>query len=214
MDPALLDRFVTWDLVPTHQDWLNWAQSEGIDDVAIDFLRNHPEHLRPTKAVEPGSITPTQRSWARLLATLKSADMAPSKFAGESLPPGFHAICMGYIGVATAIAFQDFIKSYDSVMTAEDILDRWSKSKSKVAKLPAEKVLGLVEKIGNACKESELTLGQVKNLGEFGNAITGEQLMSLWQAVSTGKQANVVKFHGFIKERLITIATKANSTKK
>lgn len=214
MDPALLDRFVTYDLVPTHQDWLTWAVSEGLDEVAVDFIRNHPEHLRPTKAVEPGSITPTQRSWARLLKTLTNANLSPSKFAGDALPPGFHAICMGYVGVATAIAFQDFIKNYASVMTAEDIVDRWSKNKAKVEKLPAEKVLGLIEKLGNLVKEQELSLGQLKNLGEFANVITGEQLMALWQAVSSGKQANVVKLHGFIKERLITIATKANSTKK
>jgi MoxR-like ATPase len=73
MDPALLDRFVTYDLVPTHKDWLVWAVEEGLDELLVDFIRQHPEHLRPTKAVEPGSITPTQRSWARLAKTLSDA---------------------------------------------------------------------------------------------------------------------------------------------
>lgn len=217
MDPALLDRFVTYDLVPTHKDWLVWATAEGIDDLVVDFIRQHPEHLRPTKSVEPGSITPTQRSWARLARTLVTAGMAPSGFGGadkEGLPPGFYAIAMGYVGAPTAIAFVNFIKEYDSVISAEDIVDRWKVTEKKIAKLPAERVLAIIEKVGNLCKEKELTLPQIKNLGDFGNAISGEQVMALWSAVSGGKQTNTVKFHKFIQPRILEVATKANSVKK
>jgi len=217
MDPALLDRFVTYDLVPTVKDWIDWAESEGIDELAIDFIRNHPEHLRPTKAVESGSITPTQRSWARMLKTLTAAGMAPSQFGGsdkDSLPHGFYAICMGYIGVPTAIAFINFIKEYDSVITAEDIVNDWKKFEPKVAKMTAERVLGLIEKIGNLCKEKELTLTQVANLGAFGQTVSGEQVMALWNAISSGKQSNTTKFHKLIQHRLLEIATRASSVKK
>ena len=217
MDPALLDRFVTYDLVPTVADWITWATAEGLDACAIDFIRNHPEHLRPTKAVEPGSITPTQRSWARMLKTLSGAGMEPSKFGGcdkDALPPGFYAISMGYIGVTTAIAFMSFIKNYDSIITAEDVVDRWKQFEPKIEKLAAERVLGLIEKIGNLCKDKELTLTQVANLGAFGNLISGEQVMALWNAVSTGKQANTIKFHKLIQLRIQEVATRANSVKK
>jgi hypothetical protein len=217
MDPALLDRFVTYDLVPTVKDWIDWATAEGIDELAIDFIRNHPEHLRPTKAVESGSITPTQRSWARLLKTLTEANMAPSQFGGsdkDSLPPGFYAICMGYIGTTTAIAFVNFIKEYDSVITAEDVIDRWKKFEPKVTKMTAERVLGLIEKVGNLCKEKELSVTQMQNLGGFGKVVSGEQVMALWNAVSSGKQANTVKFHKLIQERIFEVATRANSVKK
>ena len=217
MDPALLDRFVTYDLVPTVKDWIDWAESEGIDELAIDFIRNHPEHLRPTKAVESGSITPTQRSWARMLKTLTAAGMAPSQFGGsdkDALPRGFYAICMGYIGVPTAIAFINFIKEYDSVITAEDIVNDWKKFEPKVAKMAAERVLGLIEKIGNLCKEKELTLTQVANLGAFAQTVSGEQVMALWNAVSTGKQANTIKFHKLIQPRIQEVATRAVAVKK
>jgi hypothetical protein len=217
MDPALLDRFVVYDLVPTHKDWLTWAVEEGLDELLVDFIRQHPEHLRPTKAVEPGSVTPTQRSWARLAKTLSDAGMSASQYGGQdkdSLPRGFYAICMGYVGVPTAIAFVNFIKEYDSVISADDIVDRWKSFEKKVAKLPAEKILGLVEKLGNLCKEKELTLTQVQNLGAFAQAVSGEQVMALWSAVSSGKQANTVKFHKFIQPRLLEVATKANGVKK
>ena len=217
MDPALLDRFVTYDLVPTHKDWLTWAVSEGLDELVVDFIRQHPEHLRPTKAVEPGSITPTQRSWARLARTLMDNGMAPSQYGGadkDALPPGFYAIAMGYVGAPTAIAFVNFIKEYDSVISAEDIVDRWKSFEKKVAKLPAEKVLSIIEKVGNLCKDKELTLPQIQNLGAFGNAVSGEQVMALWSAVSSGKQANTVKFHKFIQPRILEVATKANGVKR
>jgi hypothetical protein len=217
MDPALLDRFVTYDLVPTHKDWLVWATAEGLDDLVVDFIRQHPEHLRPTKSVEPGSITPTQRSWARLARTLVTAGMPPSQFGGaekEGLPAGFYAIAMGYVGAPTAIAFVNFIKEYDSVISAEDIVDRWKTVEKKIAKLPAERILAIIEKVGNLCKEKELTLTQVQNLGNFGAVVSGEQVMALWSAVSGGKQTNTVKFHKFIQPRILEVATKANSVKK
>jgi hypothetical protein len=217
MDPALLDRFVTYDLVPTHKDWLVWATAEGLDDLVVDFIRQHPEHLRPTKSVEPGSITPTQRSWARLARTLVTAGMPPSQFGGaekEGLPAGFYAIAMGYVGAPTAIAFVNFIKEYDSVISAEDIVDRWKTVEKKIAKLPAERILAIIEKVGNLCKEKELTLTQVQNLGNFGAVVSGEQVMVLWSAVSGGKQTNTVKFHKFIQPRILEVATKANSVKK
>jgi hypothetical protein len=143
--------------------------------------------------------------------------LAPSQYGGsdkDSLPAGFYAICMGYVGAPTAIAFVNFIKEYDSVISAEDIVDRWKSFEKKVAKLPAEKVLAVIEKIGNLCKEKELTLTQIQNLGAFGQVVSGEQVMALWSSVSSGKQANTVKFHKFIQPRILEVATKANGVKK
>jgi len=214
MDPALLDRFITYDLAPTHHDWINWAVDSGIDEAIIDFIRNHPEHLRPTKAVEPGKITPTQRSWARLDRNLKHANMQPINSAGQKPPPGFYAITMGLVGVEAAIAFTKFVEDFDANITAEDILDRWKKVKSKVDKLPADRISAIIQKIGEHGRTNQWTEAQVKNVGEFANAITGELLMSMWQAVSAGKQSNTIAFHKLVNTRIMEVAQKANSIKK
>ena len=148
---------------------------------------------------------------------LTDAGMAPSNFGGAdkgALPTGFYAISMGYIGVPTAIAFVDFIKSYDSIITAEDIVNSWKKIEKKIAKVSAEKILQVVEKIGNFCKDNELTTDQAKNLSAFAHAISGEQLLSLWNAVSTGKHKNVAKFHALIRERFMTVISQASELKK
>jgi hypothetical protein len=215
MDPALLDRFITYDLTPTVQDWIDWAHGSGIDAVIVDFIRNHPEHLRPTKAVEPGKVTPTQRSWARLDRNLKNARMNPSSIAGNKGPPGFYAICMGLVGVEAAIAFNKFVEDFESNITAEDILDRWKKVKSKVEKLPADQISGIIAKLGEHAKENIWTDAQVKNASDFSEVISGELLMSMWSAVSGGgKQQNTINFHRHVAGRIMQVAQKANSIKK
>jgi hypothetical protein len=54
----------------------------------------------------------------------------------------------------------------------------------------------------------------MQNLGAFGKVVSGEQIMALWNAVSSGKQSNTVKFHKMIQERLVEVASRANSVKK
>jgi hypothetical protein len=54
----------------------------------------------------------------------------------------------------------------------------------------------------------------VKNAGEFAHIISGELLMSLWQAVSTGKQANTVAFHRLTSHLIMKVAQAANQVKK
>ena len=214
MDPALLDRFITYDLTPTVHDWIEWASESGVDDVIVDFIRNHPEHLRPTKAVEPGKITPTQRSWARLDRNLKHAKMQPNTLAGNKPPAGFYAICMGLVGVEAAIAFNKFIEDFEANITAEDVLDRWKKVKAKIEKVPADRISSIIQKLGDHSKNNTWTEAQVKNAGEFAHIISGELLMSLWQAVSTGKQANTVAFHRLTSHLIMKVAQAANQVKK
>ena len=222
MDPALLDRFVTYDLVPTVHDWLTWAEAERIDEVVIEFIRNHPEHLRPTKAVEPGSITPTQRSWARLANTLNKANMNPASFAGSSCPDGFYAISMGYIGVPTAIAFVDFVRNYSMILSAADVVDNFKKNEKKVRALSAEKILGLIEKVANYANEKQddafvnnFSDSQLKNIVEFTKLVTDEQLIIFWSKISGAgcNVNNLQKIHKLIVDRIRPALAGANAAK-
>lgn len=225
MDPALLDRFVVYDLVPTVQDWLDWAQSKKLDDLIIDFIRQNPGHLRAEKAVEPGTVTPTQRSWARLAATLTRANMNPSDFAGQATPQGFYAISMGYIGVPTAIAFVDFIKTYDQVISATDVMNNFGKFEKKIKKLSSEKILSLNEKLAiwAAVKGEDnkfinkLTPDQAKNLGSYTQLLTDEQVMHLWGKYSgASNPENTIMLHAALKKqgsRLSTIINNARGVK-
>lgn len=214
MDPALLDRFWTTDLKPSVQDWLGWAATSGVSSVIVDFIRNHPEHLRPTKEVEPGKVAPTQRSWDRFDRTLKHMGVDLEECGGN--PPALlYPTGQGFIGTEASIAFQDFVKSYASVLTAEDVLDRWTKSEPKVKGLSADRTLALVEKVKARVGGEDLTKKQVDNLVSFFRALTGEQQMALYNGVlGCGNNANLVPFHKQVSGEILSIINRAQSVSK
>jgi hypothetical protein len=211
MDPALLDRFWVTDLKPTAQEWLAWAAAGGISSVVIDFIRNHPEHLRPTKEVEPGKVAPTQRSWDRFDRSLKHAGVNLEESGGNP-PPILYPMGTGFVGVEASIAFQDFVKNYQSDLTAEDVLDRWKTNETKVKALSTDRTLALVEKVKAHVSSGDLTQKQVDNLVNLFRTLTGEQKMALYNGVlGCGNNKNLVRFHKEVSGEIIETITKAHA---
>jgi hypothetical protein len=214
MDPALLDRFWVTDLKPTAQEWLAWAADAGVSSVIVDFIRNHPEHLRPTKEVEPGKVAPTQRSWDRYDRSLKHAGVNLEESGGN--PPAIlYPMGTGFVGVEASIAFNDFVKSYQSVLTAEDVLDRWKTNEAKVKGLSTDRTLALVEKVKAHVAANDLTAKQVGNLVERFRGLTGEQKMALYNGVlGCGNNKNLVRFHKEVSGEILETINKAQSVQK
>ena len=195
MDPALLRRFWVVDLEPTSEDWIIWATEEGVDGVVIDFIRQHPEHLRVDPAgAEPGKVLPNPASWHRLHDCLVHAGLLE-----DSGGPGFYAICSGFVGTEAAIAFTDFAKNYERVVSAEDVIDGWDENEDKVRALPNDRLQGLIQKVANHCKDSVWTMNQAKNVAQFAEALPGEMMVSLWNSISaTQHLKNIQKLHKLI----------------
>jgi hypothetical protein len=214
MDPALLDRFWTVDLKPTVQEWLSWAGTAGVNSLMVDFIRQHPEHLRPTKEVEPGKVAPTQRSWTRLDVSLKHMGIDLTECGGN--PPALlYPTAAGFVGTEAAIALQDFVKNYASVLSAEDVLDRWSKNEDKVKGLAADRALALVEKVKAKATQDDLGKKQIDNLVNFFRALTGEQQMALYNGIlGCGNNSNLVPFHKQVSGEIIGIINKAQAVSK
>ena len=214
MDPALLSRFWVADFKPSVQDWLSWAKVNGINEVLVDFITNHPNHLRPTKAVEPGKKTPDQRAWDKFDQTLKhmGVDLAD---CGGNPPALLYPIGMGFVGVEAAAALTDFVKNYASVVTAEDILTNWKKVGKKVADLPTEKKLAIIEKVKDHCKRNKWSLDEVASLKKFFDTLTGECKMSLYNGVlASGNTGNLTSFHSMVKDEIMGVIQKAQEVAK
>lgn len=211
MDPALLDRFWVTDLKPTAGEWIEWAKSAGVNSVIVDFIRQHPEHLRPTKEVEPGKVAPTQRSWDRFDRSLKHAGIELEEHGGN--PPSIlYPMGTGFVGVEASIAFNDFVKSYQSILTAEDVLDRWKTNESKVKALSTDRTLALVEKVKARVAGDDLTQKQVDNLVNLFRTLTGEQRMALYNGVlGCGNNKNLVRFHKEVAGEILETITKAHA---
>ncbi len=209
MDPALLRRFWVVDLEPTVHDWIDWAGPYGIDPVTIDFIRNHPEHLRvDPSSVEPGTVVPTPASWHRLDESLRHMGLVPSELAGTGAD-GLYALSGGFVGTEAAISYTEFIKRYERVISADDVLAGEIKKK-RAADLPASEALGVLDKVVEHCKENDWTVKQAKNAAKFAMARGGEQLIYFWNAVSkTGNLNNIRHLHKEIGQKVVEVVRAA-----
>ena len=201
MDPALLRRFWVVDLAPTSDDFIAWA-TDKLHPATVDFIRNHPEHLRVDPSeVDPGTICPNPASWHRLDTSLQHMGILKQESANSG---SFYSVASGFVGTEAAIAFTDFVKNYSEVITAEDILDNWKTTKTKVEDLTNSKVNGLIEKLANHCKDNSWTVGQSKNVAAFAKALPGEMMVNLWNKVSASQTLpNIQKLHKLIGQEVV-----------
>ena len=78
LDPALVSRFNVVTFRPTAQEWLLWAEKEGVDVRVRDFIRENPMWLDKDPDAREGADTgldktPDRRAWKRVSDVLKGA---------------------------------------------------------------------------------------------------------------------------------------------
>lgn len=182
MDPALLDRFWTIDLSPTVKEWVEWGRDTSDEGGNIvfticDFVEANEKWLDPPKQVEPGQVTTSRRSWEKLSLAHIAAGV-------EDKPhdPLFYQLAMGFIGVEAAIAYTEYVKTVDTQVSGEDVINSYNKVKHKIAKMPHDRIHGLTEKVAEYVTKSltSLTEKQGKNLYEFMSTLQGEHRISAW----------------------------------
>ena len=205
MDPALLRRFWTVDLEPTVEDWIDWANAEGIDPVLVDFIRQNPAHLRVDPSqVEPGTVCPNPASWHRVNQSLCHMGLAPKDVAGKPRPAGLYAVCLGMVGVEASISFSDFVENYESVISAEDILDRWEDVEDKCKDLNAEGQGALIDKLSTHFAENEWKKRQAENAGAFADTLSDELLVHFWNSCTKSSNVpNIQKLHKLLGQRVV-----------
>jgi hypothetical protein len=121
MDPAELDRWTVFDLEPDVEDWLLWAKSDGnINRVIIDFIREEPKHLEHNSDFEPNKVYPSRRSWHRFSDCVNKSTLIEPGSASATL----FNVANAFLGLEAAIGFQDFVRNYQKIVTAEDILEK------------------------------------------------------------------------------------------
>ena len=123
MDPAELDRYTVFDVKPTVEDWLNWADDNVIGFI-WDFINDNHQHLEHNDDYEPNKVYPSRRSWSRLSDTLaKSGYDDVQKLKTLRSSGALHQIASGFIGFEGATAMVDYLDNYKKIVTVEDILN-------------------------------------------------------------------------------------------
>jgi hypothetical protein len=189
MDPALLDRFWAIDLTPDTQDWLTWAKESGaIHENIITFIAGNEKWLDPPKNGEASAVAPSRRSWERLSHALASNGVAD--LPDDSL---FYPMCLGYVGTEATIAFHGYVKTIDSQVTGEEIIQDYKKVKSKIAKLGQEKLNVAIEKVADHVTKNLKVLddNQGANLRDFMGDLPAELRVSAWSKLTAGGVNNL-----------------------
>jgi len=212
LDFAQADRFWTIDLEPTVEDWLTWATDTGVDSVLVDFIRQNPGHLRAKGQMEPGKVYPSQRSWDKLNQALRKAGL---DLQAQGVPDLLYPLSIGFVGLEASIAFRDFVKNYENIISAEDVLNDWKKVKGKVGKLSADKQNALLDKLINHCKGNPWSDDQMDNVTAFVKSISQEMTISFFNKVmETNNLGNIRGLHKRIGADIIKTIAAASAVKK
>jgi len=213
MDPALLRRFYVCDLESTKEDWIKWAKSNGVDPMIVEFIEMHGSQLNvKVSEVKPGEVFPTPASWTRLDECIKYADIQLSKIAGSNKSSAtLNALSLGLVGQSAAAEFVKFIRSYNNILTAENILNDLEDYLDRIKKIDNDKLNALIGKIFEHASLNDWTDEQAANCAIFSKLISQEMLIFLWNQVSKCKrEKNIIALHKYIANELLNVI---NTTK-
>jgi MoxR-like ATPase len=215
MDPALLRRFWVVDVETSVLDWIDYSKPRGTDSVLLEFLRQQPEHFRvEPSSVTPGTVVPTPASWSRLDESLRHLGISLADAAGSAPPALAYPVAVGFVGTEAAISLVEFVKRYNRVISAEDVLaGRVSSEKAKG--LQASEALGIIAKLADHCKENEWLQEQADRVADFVEARGGEHVVHAWNEISKTQQiSNIQRLHKRIGAEVVRLVREARGLNK
>jgi len=179
MDPAELDRYTVFDVKPTVEDWLSWADG-NVNQVLWDFINDNHSHLEHNDDYKPNKGYPSRRSWERLSKTIANQDMKALAKSGT-----LYHLTTAFVGFEAAVALVDYVNKYQKIVTVEDILD----GKHKLTeKFKINDHNALIERFKQSkVFDRDLTDDELVNVAEYFVTLPSELGMVFFQVVSKGK---------------------------
>ena len=184
MDPAELDRWTVFDVEPTVEDWLTYAQ-DRCNPIVVDFIRHNKSHLEHGKDFEPGKVYPSRRSWERLSRTLDGNKLLEGEFKAN-LPTVFNLAC-GFVGFEAAVSLRDFADKMENIVTPADILAGKSKKARKGWKLN-DHVTMADKLLAEKALHANLTGDELDNFKEYFLTMPSEAAMKLYTGIAGNKE--------------------------
>ena len=190
MDPAELDRWTVFDVEPSTEDWLKWANGR-VNSIVWDFINHNRKHLEHDGDFEPNKVYPSRRSWDRFCATADPAGV----FAEDGDRDLLFNLATAFVGFEAAVTLRDFVEKYEWQVTIEDILDNGDFD--KVDKWGINDHAAMIEKFeASEIFADQLSETQVTNLAEYFVRLPSEIAMKLWTVLGDADNMdNVVALH-------------------
>jgi hypothetical protein len=193
LDPALHDRWFHIDFDPSVEEWVNWARSAGVHKAVVEFINRNQNLLDPPVGnLEAGRVYPSRRSWAAFSDTMIHMNLDSRTDDGM-----LTQITKGWVGREIAVMFQKFITNEFSNLRPEEVLDTFSKVKSKVeaACNDIEVIAALVRNVVAEVNDRSLTTMkdvQRKNLLDFFMMLPNDVASQAWVGLLGGKKSKKI----------------------
>jgi hypothetical protein len=136
-DPALLDRFLSYEKKPDAEGWLQWAQLNDVHPIIRRFIAKKPAYIHTTSETE--KVTPTPRSWTKLSDSIYAIEK--SNIDNSYL----YTVIKGKVGKSIGAEFLNFYNEYSNMISIDDIRDTAVKTYSK--KQDFDKTVEAVKKL-------------------------------------------------------------------
>jgi len=139
--------------------------------------------------------------------------MELSNYSGKR-PEGLYAMAMGFVGTEAAIAVSDYVQNRARVITAEDILDNWEETQTKIIDILASEATAIVIRLKKHCTDEKWTSEQAHNVAEFARAQGGEGLVNLWNNMSATKNlSNIKLLHAELGKEIVSAIQESRDIK-
>lgn len=115
LDPALVSRFNIYEFVPSVQDWLLWANINGIDERVVSYISVNTKALDNYMSIddiENLEKTPDRRAWVRVSEIISKT---------QELKDYHKSIIAGIVGGIEASRFFEFLDK-NHLLTAKELL--------------------------------------------------------------------------------------------
>ena len=201
MDPAELDRWTVYDIEPSVEDWLNWANGK-VDPVLWDFINAERAHLEHGGEHEPNKVYPSRRSWVRFNGVGTSANVFKQ---GADLNVLFN-LAMGFVGFEAAIKLRDFVSNYQHQVSIEDLIDKGQIDRTSSWGINDHSAM--VEKLtaSGIFSEADWSQDRIVNLAEYFIALPSEVALKLWAVMGAANNISLVKaIHPLIADQIVKL---------
>lgn len=214
-DPAEVSRWVTVELEPDVDDWLNWAEDK-VHLATIEFIRANPKLLEHKGTFEAEKKYADRRSWFKLDQELQRLGL----FDADNPNPGnlLYIMSGAFLGPEAGAKFCRFVEQREREIKATDILADWKKSKKKLSKgtkgISNEQYVEATAKLGDWLKEPKnvLTDSQARQYAMFMHDCPPEPRMSAWALLQKNPD-NLFAVHPYIEKLMVATASGADTSK-
>ena len=185
MDPAFLDRFFVVDLTPTAEDFFAYAEGTGkdgntrLDTDLIRFLKERSTRLDPNMGANPGTVSPSRRSWFRLDKSYKANGVYAKDLNTDTLAYGrAYSMALGFVGQECSNDLVDFLKKRESRFTALNVYQEYPQFQARIKRLGQDKLNTLIDMVVDHAKTNVVTVEEAQNLANFVKDLPGELRVS------------------------------------